>query len=175
LRSRPLIERGRLLEKLPKNAPDNIRFSEELHGTREELLRLAKQFPARRLDRQKAGFSVRERPSQRCWGKVKLTHQRELVIGGYTLPEGSRTYFGALLVGYNGPGGLLYAGSVGTGFSEKALETLYDGLQKIIPPTCPFINLPEKSKGRGALGLPCGHENESPSSHPRHGRIETDG
>jgi ATP-dependent DNA ligase len=46
-------------------------------------------------------------------------------------PEGSRKYFGALLVGYCGPEGLLFAGRVGTSFSERALETLYDGFQKI--------------------------------------------
>jgi len=65
------------------------------------------------------------------------------VIGGYTPPGGSRKYFGALLVGYQGPDGLLFAGSVGTGFSEKALGLLYAGLQKIKRPTCPFVNLPD--------------------------------
>jgi len=40
-----------------------------------------------------------------------------------------------------------------TGFSEKALETLYGGLQKIIRPTCPFVNLPEKSRGRWGVGI----------------------
>jgi bifunctional non-homologous end joining protein LigD len=40
------------------------------------------------------------------------------VIGGYTLPEGSRKYFGSLIVGYQGPNGLVFAGRVGTGFSE---------------------------------------------------------
>jgi hypothetical protein len=37
-----------------------------------------------------------------AWIKVKLTQEQEFVIGGYTLPEGSRKYFGALLVGYYG-------------------------------------------------------------------------
>jgi bifunctional non-homologous end joining protein LigD len=45
---------------------------------------------------------------------------QEFVIGGYTPPEGSRKYFGALLVSYYGPEGLLFAGRVGTGFSERA-------------------------------------------------------
>src|ERR1700757_3712948 len=44
LRSRSLIERRKLLATLLKNAPPNIRFSEELRGTREELLQLARQF-----------------------------------------------------------------------------------------------------------------------------------
>ncbi|MGA8659704.1 MAG: hypothetical protein WB586_26585 [Chthoniobacterales bacterium] len=44
LRSRPLVERRKLLAKVLKKAPDNIQFSEELLGTREELLQLARQF-----------------------------------------------------------------------------------------------------------------------------------
>ena len=60
--------------------------------------------------------------------KVKLAQQQEFVIDGYTQPEGSRKYFGALLVGYQGTDGILFAGRIGTGFSEKVLEHLYDDL-----------------------------------------------
>jgi bifunctional non-homologous end joining protein LigD len=88
-----------------------------------------------------------------AWLKVKLVQQQEFVIGGYTPPEGSRKYFGALLVGYYGADGLLFAGRVGTGFSEKALETLYGGLQKIACAACPFLNLPEKTPGRWRQGI----------------------
>ena len=59
-----------------------------------------------------------------AWVKVKITQQQELVIGGYTPPEGSRMYLGSLLVGYYGKDGLLFAGRVGTGFSERALAAL---------------------------------------------------
>ncbi len=46
------------------------------------------------------------------------------MIGGYTDPEGSRTGFGALLVGYHdrdGGSALRYAGKVGTGFDQRVL------------------------------------------------------
>ena len=75
------------------------------------------------------------------------------MIGGYTPPEGVRKYFGALLVGYYGTGGLLFAGRVGTGFSEKTLAALYDGLEKIKRATFPFVNLPERKPGRRGLGI----------------------
>jgi bifunctional non-homologous end joining protein LigD len=87
------------------------------------------------------------------WVKVKLTQQQEFVIGGYTSPEGSRKYFGSLLVGYHGPGGLMFAGRVGTGFSERLLVALYDILQKIRRATCPFANLPEKRRDRWGQGI----------------------
>ena len=54
LRSRPLVERHELLAKLLKKAPPYIRLSEELRGSKEDLLQLARQFPARRPERQKA-------------------------------------------------------------------------------------------------------------------------
>jgi bifunctional non-homologous end joining protein LigD len=85
--------------------------------------------------------------------KMKLTQAQEFVIGGYTPPEGSRKYFGALLVGYYDQDGLLFAGRVGTGFSEKALEALYEGMQKIKRAACPFVNLPERKPGRWGLGV----------------------
>jgi len=88
-----------------------------------------------------------------AWVKFKITESQEFVIAGYTLPEGSRSHFGSLLVGYNSPNGLVFAGRVGTGFSERILANLYGKLQKLKQASCPFINLPEKSKGRWGLGI----------------------
>jgi len=153
LRSRPLIERRKQLATLLKKAPPNIRFSEELRGTKEELLQVAHQFQLEGLIAKKPDSLYEAGRRSGAWVKVKLTQQQEVVIGGYTPPEGSRKYFGALLVGYQGADGLLFAGRVGTGFSEKALEHLYDGLQKIKRPTCPFVNLPEKAPVRWRQGV----------------------
>jgi bifunctional non-homologous end joining protein LigD len=153
LRARPLTERRKLLARLLKKAPPNIRFSEELSGTREELLQVARQFQLEGLIAKRPDSLYEAGRRSGAWVKVKLTQQQELVIGGYTPPEGSRKYFGALLVGYYGPDGLLFAGRVGTGFSEKVLEHLYNGLQKIDRPTCPFVNLPEKTPGRWRQGI----------------------
>jgi bifunctional non-homologous end joining protein LigD len=58
-----------------------------------------------------------------------------------------------LLVGYYDSSRLLFAGRVGTGFSDKLLADLYAGLQKIRRATCPFVNLPEKSRGRWGQGI----------------------
>jgi bifunctional non-homologous end joining protein LigD len=60
---------------------------------------------------------------------------------------------GSLLVGYYGPDGLRFAGRVGTGFSEKALATLYDGLQKIKRTTCPFVNCQRKDRVDRGQGI----------------------
>jgi bifunctional non-homologous end joining protein LigD len=153
IRSRPLIERRELLAKLLKQAPEDIKFSKELQGTKEELLRVAGQFHLEGLVAKRRGSTYEAGRRSGAWVKVKFTQEQEFVIGGYSPPEGSRKYFGALLVGYHGPEGFVFAGRVGTGFSERALEALYDGLQKIRRATCPFVNLPERKPARWGLGI----------------------
>ena len=47
----------------------------------------------------------------------------------------------------------MFAGRVGTGFSDKVLASLNAKFQKLKTPSCPFVNLPEKTKGRLGLGI----------------------
>jgi DNA ligase D-like protein (predicted ligase) len=58
------------------------------------------------------------------WLKLKCVWEQEFVIGGYTDPTGSRSDFGALLVGYHEDGYLRYAGKVGTGYTAARLRDL---------------------------------------------------
>lgn len=74
----------------------------------------------------------------RDWLKWKCVHQQELVIGGFTAPQGSRTRFGALLVGYHEAGTLRYAGKVGTGYDRATLERVGDLLASRVRATSPF-------------------------------------
>jgi DNA ligase D-like protein (predicted ligase) len=72
------------------------------------------------------------------WLKLKCSFEQELVIGGFTPPQGSRRHFGALLVGYYEDGELRYAGKVGTGFSEAMLTKLGAKLNALEVPKSPF-------------------------------------
>lgn len=74
------------------------------------------------------------------WLKFKCIMQQELVIGGYTEPQGSRINFGALLVGYYKGNKFIFAGKVGTGFDQDALALLGKKLRKIPTSKCPFTN-----------------------------------
>ncbi len=65
------------------------------------------------------------------WLKFKCDKQQELVVIGYTDPEGSRTYFGAVLLGYYENGQLRYAGKVGTGFDEDTRADLMNTFETI--------------------------------------------
>jgi DNA ligase D-like protein (predicted ligase) len=60
----------------------------------------------------------------KAWLKLKCVWEQEFVVGGYTDPSGSRTDFGALLVGYYDQGALRYAGKVGTGYTKATLHQL---------------------------------------------------
>jgi bifunctional non-homologous end joining protein LigD len=84
---------------------------------------------------------------------LKLHQEQEFVIGGYTEPEGSRKYFGALLVGVYEGERLKFCGRVGTGFSEKLLRTLFSELNKLRVEECPFFNLPAAGRSRWDQGL----------------------
>jgi bifunctional non-homologous end joining protein LigD len=65
------------------------------------------------------------------WLKLKCVWEQEFVIGGYTDPVGSRTDFGALLVGYYEDRSLRYAGKVGTGYTQATLNDLGIRLRKL--------------------------------------------
>lgn len=77
----------------------------------------------------------------RDWLKFKAENNQEFVIGGYTDPQGSRSGFGALLIGYyDGNGQLAYAGKVGTGFTDATLAALTQALAGIGRPDPPFTS-----------------------------------
>lgn len=77
------------------------------------------------------------------WLKIKCLRRQELVIGGYTAPQGSRERLGALLVGHYDGKVLRYAGKVGTGYDRKTLELLHDRLTPLRRPTSPFAEGPK--------------------------------
>ncbi|BCJ34146.1 ATP-dependent DNA ligase [Actinocatenispora thailandica] len=82
----------------------------------------------------------------RDWLKFKCVDEQEFVIGGFTDPAGSRTGFGALLVGYYERGKLRYAGKVGTGYDRATLRRLRDRLGALETDSAPFATPP---RGRG--------------------------
>ncbi len=87
-----------------------------------------------------------------AWIKFKWTNEQEFVIGGYTRPQGARSHFGAILVGYYEGDKLRFASKVGTGFNETTLRLLYAEFQKLASKDCPFEDLPEqRSASTGGL------------------------
>jgi DNA ligase D-like protein (predicted ligase) len=79
------------------------------------------------------------------WLKMKCEASQELVVGGFTDPQGQRVGLGALLVGYFEGGDLVFAGKVGTGLDTKLLLDLRGRLNDLEIPKTPFTK---------AVGLP---------------------
>jgi ATP-dependent DNA ligase len=107
--------------------------------------------PIRKRRRQLEGLLAKNLESNyvsrrsRDWLKVKVNHESEFVIAGYTEPCGTRQYLGALLLGVYEGGKLKYAGKVGTGFDSKTLRELSGKLKKLEVAKSPFTaELPEK-------------------------------
>jgi bifunctional non-homologous end joining protein LigD len=77
------------------------------------------------------------------WLKMKCEASQELVVGGFTDPQGSRVGLGALLVGYFDRDDFVFAGKIGTGFDTKLLLDLRSRLDELEIPKSPF------AKGKG--------------------------
>lgn len=86
------------------------------------------------------------------WRKVKIRRTVEVVVGGYTGGTGTRSSsFGALLVGRpDDDGTLAFAGGVGTGFSQRTLESLLGLLRTLSTDACPFTPVPPREYTRSA-------------------------
>ncbi len=78
------------------------------------------------------------------WLKVKVHQEDEFVIGGFTAPEGSRKYFGALLLGAYSGGKLHFVGKVGTGFDEETLSALYKKLRPLARAKPAYVDSPRE-------------------------------
>ena len=122
LQNLPIEERKAKLEELLKKPPGVIRYSVSFTKDIPELLDRTRKLGLEGLIGKRSGSRYEPGKRTGAWIKLKLHQEQEFVIGGYTEPEGSRKYFGALLVGFYEGKKLKFAGRVGTGFREKASE-----------------------------------------------------
>src|SRR5690349_24478117 len=84
-----------------------------------------------------------EHRRSKLWLKMKIEASQELVVGGFTDPQGARGGLGALLVGYYDQDDFVFAGKIGTGFDTKMLLDLRARLDRLEIPASPFT----KAKG----------------------------
>ena len=150
LRGAPLTERKRVLQDLLSHAPAAIRFSEHFDASGADFLRNIRELGLEGMV-SKRGNARYQSGRGPAWQKVKCLRRQEMVIGGFTDPEGSRSGFGALLLGvHDGDGGLLYSGKVGTGFDEATLAALSSKLKRLVQSESPFRNPPQGAEARRA-------------------------
>ena len=129
----PLEERRALLRKLPLRAP--LRRVEALEDESPWDRARAENWEGVIAKRRGSAYEHRRSPQ---WLKMKCEATQELVVGGFTDPQGSRVGLGALLVGYFESPDFVFAGKIGTGFDTKLLLDLRARLDKLEIPASPF-------------------------------------
>ena len=137
LRRVGLEKRKELLQSVLENG-EIVRFSDHYPEKGRELFEVARQRGLEGILAKKRDSAYQEERT-RDWLKIKITQRQECVIGGYTDPEGSRQYFGSLVLGlYDKRGHLVHVGQVGTGFDQKALKEIYERIHPLGTKTNPF-------------------------------------
>ncbi len=135
------LERRRaLLETLPLGAP--LGRVAELDDARPWERAYAEGWEGVIAKRRDSPYEHRRSPH---WLKMKNEATQELVVGGFTDPQGGRVGLGALLVGYHEGDDFVFAGNVGTGFDTKRLLDLrarLDALEVATPPFTKAVGLP---------------------------------
>jgi len=150
LRGVALSERKRLLRELLSNAPAAIQYSEHFAVPGPAFLQNVGELGLEGMISKRADLPYRGGRGP-AWQKIKCMRRQEMVIGGFTDPEGSRQGFGALLLGvYEPDGRLAYSGKVGTGFNDASLAALSRSLSAIAQKESPFHNPPKGAEGRRA-------------------------
>ncbi len=138
LRRAKLEDRKALLATLLTTPNDTIRYSEHFVGEGKALFDAARQQGLEGILAKKRDCPYEERRS-RNWLKIKIRHTVECVIGGYTDPEGSRQYFGSIVLGlYDKEGRLIHVGQAGSGFDQKTLAAMWKVLSKLETSKSPF-------------------------------------
>ncbi len=136
----PLEERHALLESLPLKAP--IRPVAQLDDPEPWTRAREEGWEGVIAKRRGSPYEHRRSPH---WLKMKCEATQELVVGGFTDPQGARVGLGALLVGYFEGEDFVFAGKIGTGFDTKLLLDLRARLDALEIPKSPFTK---------ATGLP---------------------
>lgn len=140
----PLVERKAVLSRifLPQK---HIRLSEWVEEAGEAMFAFARERDLEGVVAKRRTAPYRQKRS-RDWLKFKAVREQEFVIGGFTRPRRSRAYFGALLLGLYEGEDLVYAGHVGTGFSEESLRQLHEIMEPLVQEEPPFKEPPQPNE-----------------------------
>jgi bifunctional non-homologous end joining protein LigD len=136
LRRLPLERRKTILAEIT-DASGNIRYSDHFPQGK-ALFDVAKRKGLEGILAKRRDSHYEERRTQ-AWLKIKITQTLDCVIGGYTDPEGSREYFGSVVLGlYDKNGELVHVGQAGTGFDQAMLKQIWQQLKTRQTTRSPF-------------------------------------
>jgi bifunctional non-homologous end joining protein LigD len=139
-----LLERKAILETILKPSK-NVRFSDHIIGAGEKLFEVIAKVPLEGMIAKRIDSTYLQKRSA-DWLKIKTTLESEVVVGGYTQPRNSRSFFGALVVGLYQDGELHYVAHTGGGFNQKTLEQVYKLMQPLKTSASPFVDPPKTNE-----------------------------
>jgi bifunctional non-homologous end joining protein LigD len=123
LRGLPLIERKRLLQQMMP-AKGVLQYADHVADRGEEFFAAASALDVEGMIGKKADAKYRAGRSA-DWIKVRTHKADDFFVVGFTAPAASRSGFGALHLARKEEEALRYAGSVGTGFTQKMIDELH--------------------------------------------------
>jgi bifunctional non-homologous end joining protein LigD len=146
LMERTLVERRELLRKTLPEHNDTIFLSDEFDSTGTAFFKLAEKMGLEGIIAKKNDSVYTPGLRSRDWLKIKTATRQEVIIGGYTMNEGSDKLFSSLLVGVIDKGKFVYTGKIGTGFTQKLQKELMKQFKPYIRKTAAFENVPDINK-----------------------------
>jgi bifunctional non-homologous end joining protein LigD len=147
LRASPLLARKEALRALLAREGGTVRFSDHIQGNGAEFYRQACAMGLEGIISKRADAPYLHKRAK-DWLKVKCLLRQEFVIGGFSAPRGSRSHFGALLLGVHDENGdFVYTGKVGTGFNAERLAEVHRRLKALERADSPFANLGRRGRG----------------------------
>jgi bifunctional non-homologous end joining protein LigD len=141
----PLIERKTVLRKLIVDNSGWIRFADHVEGKGVQFFQAVEKLGLEGVVA-KLKRSPYQQSRSRSWLKIKTQQIDRFVVGGFTPPEGTRKYFGALLLGLYQNGDLIHVGRTGGGFDDRSLVETRKLLQPLVTEKSPFKEVPAEVK-----------------------------
>ncbi|MCS3800954.1 DNA ligase D [Niastella sp. OAS944] len=141
----PLALRRELLKEILPASPV-VQLSQTFNAPGTSFYQVAREMNMEGILAKKADSLYLPGVRTKDWLKIKIAKRQEVVIGGYTLNEGSTKLFSSLLVGVFENGQLHYTGKIGTGFTDKVQRDMMQQFKQLVQKTCPFENEPDYNK-----------------------------
>ena len=140
----PVVERKEALAQILRPA-SFIKLSEHIVGDGKAFFKQIEKFHLEGMIAKRAASPYLQKRTK-DWLKIKTVQRSEVVIGGYTQPRGSRSHFGALVVGLYRGRELHYVAHVGGGFNQRSLGEIYKLMQPLKTKESPFVDAPKTNE-----------------------------
>jgi len=134
----PLLERKKIAERVIPKSSGILKYADHVEGMGKDFFNNVVKMDIEGMIAKRANSLYTPGKRTGDWLKIKHHNTQEAIIAGYTAPRGSRSYFGALLLGIRSGNTLRYIGHTGTGFTENILKEVYQKLQPLVRNTSPF-------------------------------------